>query len=283
MQKLGITLLALVAGVGGGLAAHAMQDERPAARAEQPARTDRGAGDREILARLDRMEQRWEERIAGLEAKQVAASFDGAPLAEARAERSTIEVEAKPAEEDPLAEYMEGRFDNDKSNGLFAHLGRNRNRIESTIRKLEAAIKKEPNNPELYVALATAYGAKTAYATQPGPEQGIVWEQAKNAYKGALKIEPNHWQARYGLAFGDSMAPEFVGLRPKAIEQFEELVQIQESGTPREEQALVYMRLGTLYKDAGSVKKARAMWRRGVDRHPGNESLKKALALVTED
>ena len=35
------------------------------------------------------------------------------------------------------------------------------------------------------------------------------------------------WEARYSLAFGDSMAPEFVGLRPKVIEQFEELMAIQ--------------------------------------------------------
>jgi TolA-binding protein len=78
------------------------------------------------------------------------------------------------------------------------------------------------------------------------------------------------------------MAPEFVGLRPRAIRQFEELVEIQEKQPKAPEHVEVYLRLGTLLKDAGNVKKARETWQRGLDRFPDDRRPVDALALVEE-
>ena len=80
-----------------------------------------------------------------------------------------------------------------------------------------------------------------------------------------------------------AMAPEFTGLRPVAIRQFEELLVIQEGQTPHDDHVQVYMQLGNLYKGAGNLKKARAAWERGVERHPDGKGLQTALDLLTKE
>jgi tetratricopeptide (TPR) repeat protein len=161
-------------------------------------------------------------------------------------------------------------------------LSKRHDAIGDTIARLEAEIARNPKSADLYAALATAYGAKTAFATPPGPEQGVVWEKAEKAYDEAIRLDPEHWQARYDKAFGDSMAPEFVGLRPRAIRGFEELMRIQETKPVAPEHLEVYVRLGTLLKDAGNVKKARETWQRGLERFPDDRRLVDAIALLED-
>jgi len=187
-----------------------------------------------------------------------------------------------PAPEDPLNGILGRTYGYAESESLFARLSRRRETIGDAIARLEAEIAKNPRSADLHAALATAYAAKTAFATPPGPEQGTVWAKAEQAYDEAIRLDPEHWQARYGKAFGDSMAPEFVGLRPRAIEGFEELMAIQERKPLAPEHVEVYVRLGTLLKDAGNVKKARDAWQRGLDRFPEDKRLRDALALLEE-
>ena len=169
-----------------------------------------------------------------------------------------------------------------ESQSLFRRLSRNHGAIDDTIARIEAEIARNPRNADLHAALATAYAAKTAFATPPGPEQGTVWAKAGKAYDEAIRLDPEHWQARYDKAFGDSMAPEFVGLRPRAIQGFEDLMRIQEKKPSAPEHVEVYVRLGTLLKDAGNVKRAREIWQRGLERFPEDQRLVEAMALLEE-
>jgi tetratricopeptide (TPR) repeat protein len=106
--------------------------------------------------------------------------------------------------------------------------------------------------------------------------------RAQAAYEAAIKLEPEHWTARYGKAFGTSMAPEFLGMRPEAIRQFEELLEIQKRKAPEPHYAGTYFRLGTLYKDAGNVEKAREIWGAGLALFPDNEELKGTIEVSTK-
>jgi tetratricopeptide (TPR) repeat protein len=187
-----------------------------------------------------------------------------------------------PEAHDPLDGILDRTFGYAESRSLFRTLSRDHSAIANVIARLEAEIAKNPRSADLQAALATAYAAKTAFDTPPGPEQGTVWAKAEQAYDEAIRLDPEHWQARYGKAFGDSMAPEFVGLRPRAIREFEELMEIQEKKPLAPEHAEVYVRLGTLYKDAGNPKKARETWKRGLERFPDDQRLSEALALVEE-
>ena len=115
-----------------------------------------------------------------------------------------------------------------------------------------------------------------------GPQQGLVWAKASESYDKAIELDPGHWQARFGKAFGISMAPEFLGVRPVAIKQFEELLAIQEQGAPEPHHAQTYFRLGTLYKDAGNTAKAREIWDRGLRLFPDNSVLKGTIEASTK-
>ncbi|MHC4819984.1 MAG: tetratricopeptide repeat protein [Planctomycetota bacterium] len=109
-----------------------------------------------------------------------------------------------------------------------------------------------------------------------------MWGKVGASYDAALTLEPNHWQARFGKAFGTSMAPEFLGMRPEAIRQFEELKEIQGRRAPEPQHAQVYFRLGTLYKDAGNAEKARSLWAEGLKLFPDNQELKDTLEASTK-
>ena len=153
-------------------------------------------------------------------------------------------------------------------------------KIDATIDALLAAVKNDPNNAELQTALATAYTAKTAFGTAQGPAQGIPFMKAIAAYNKALEIDPEHWTARFGKAFDTSMAPEFVGMRPTAIREFEGLMEQQEARAPQPEFVRTYVRLGTLYKNAGNAEKARAIWKRGLQQFPESKQLGEALSVI---
>lgn len=276
-----MVLLASAAGAAGGILVRAIDGE------EAPARA---AHERVPAPDLDRILN----RLAALEARGGVRAHDGASAAgddatavERRAEpkaheEAKVAPPAPGAPPDPLAGTLGRPFGYRESEVLFERLARDRSSIADVIRRLEKEIAANPRNADLHVALATAYGAKTAFDTPPGPEQGTVWAKAELAYDEAIRLDPAHWQARYGKAFGDSMAPEFVGLRPRAIRQFEELVEIQEKQPKAPEHVEVYMRLGTLHKDAGNVKKAREIWQRGLERFPDDERLVEALSLAEE-
>jgi len=172
-------------------------------------------------------------------------------------------------------------FGPNESNRLFWWLSGNKEKISDVIKDLEKEIEKNPNDPHLHVALATAWTAELTNQP-PGPQQGLLWGKVGAAYDAALALDPKHWQGRFGKAFGTSMAPEFLGLRPEAIRQFEELKTMQQSGAPEPHHAQVYFRLGTLYKDAGNAEKARALWAEGLRLFPDNAELKGTLEASTK-
>jgi tetratricopeptide (TPR) repeat protein len=289
LGKLALMLLACAAGAGGGILARVVEG------APLPSRSDRS-----VLTAADLPLDEILDRLAALEAKAQGARTQGAPdvrgVEGARPPASAVEkgvpdATRPPAPEapsdsakegDPLAAVLGRTFGYGESEALFGRLARDHGAIGDVIARLEAEIARNPRSADLHAALATAYAAKTAFFTPPGPEQGTVWEKAERAYDEAIRLDPGHWQARYGKAFGDSMAPEFVGLRPRAIRQFEELMEIQEKKPSAPEHVEVYLRLGTLLKDAGNVKRAREVWQRGLDRFAGDARLAEALALMEE-
>jgi tetratricopeptide (TPR) repeat protein len=276
--------IAALAGLGGGVLAP--RPERAAVRAAAAPPPPAHALDPRIEALL--------HRVAALEVRPPASAAPTPASAEKKvAPAPPHEEETEPVRSEPdaadavvaLIEQLVARqpYSHERSERFFEHLSRRHGDIDGAIRRLRAAIVRDPKNAQLHAALGTALAAKTAFATPPGPEQGTVWDEAEAAFKQAIELDPDHWEARYALAFGDSMAPEFVGLRPRAIERFEELMDLQERGAPSDDHVLVYARLGTLYKDAGNTAKAREVWRRGLARFPASQELEQSLKLLGEE
>jgi tetratricopeptide (TPR) repeat protein len=291
LGKLSLVLLAVAAGAAGGMLGQALEpdvqegtDRAPVAPREV----------KDLERRVADLEARLAERPSEKDGVRTASPVSPPASTASQPARSATAAEAKPIDapgapddsrggpEDPLEGILGHAYGYKESRSLFARLSRDHGAIGAVIARLEAEIENNPQSADLYAALATAYSAKTAYDTPPGPEQGVVWLKAEAAFDEAIRLDPEHWEARWGKAFGDSMAPEFVGLRPRAIHEFEDLMAIQERKPLAPEHVEVYVRLGTLYKDAGNPKKAREIWKRGLERFPDESRLTEALALVEE-
>ena len=132
------------------------------------------------------------------------------------------------------------------------------------------------------VWVLVALGAAKWPLGQVAGNDAEVWTVASKAWDKALELDPRHWQACYEKALSMSMAPEFYGLKPTAIKQFEELRAIQEQGAPEAQHVHTYFRLGTLYKDMGNPKKARQVWEDGLKLFPDSKTIKGALEASTK-
>jgi len=281
-------LLGLAGGVLGGLLAGVLRPEPAPARVAPP--SDRPPGPTLDEAGAERIAMKVVEQFMKDRPPQAerTASGTAAPPRGAEGEgpgEGTKEA-APEAPDTSVEEVIRGlkgkHLTPDDTNRLFSFLSLHKDRIQDVVTAIQKEIAADPTNPELQVALATAYVADLMNNTVPGPQQGLLWMKASAAYDAAIKLDPEHWTARFGKAFGTSMAPEFLGMRPQAIHQFEELLEIQKRKAPEPYFASTYFRLGTLYKDAGNVEKAREIWNAGLALFPDNEELKGTIEVSTK-
>lgn len=274
----------LAGGVAGALLVRALEP-RPPERADTSPRVSPAQLD-DLVARVETLERRPPAAPASAGSETAAPERAAAPRAPEGVGRGEGGEEvAVPPEQaiEELVKSLRGRkIGRDETNRLFSWLTVRKDRIKDVIAALQKEIAADPANPELQVALATAYVADLTNNTMPGPQQGLVWGKAVQAYDEAIKLDPEHWTARFGKAFGTSMAPEFLGMRPEAIRQFEELLDLQKRKAPEPHFADTYFRLGTLYKDAGNVEKARELWAEGLRLFPDNEELKGTIEASTK-
>jgi tetratricopeptide (TPR) repeat protein len=278
MKQALVLLAAVVAGAAGGLLVRAgapaptgALSPRPEASAS-PADSRQDAALSDLAARVAALEAR-RERPAAAPAAAPAPAADGtdpdpaAAAAEKKEEKSLDDLLAGPIRQPEIDKLMEGLF-------------RHPERVDDAIARIRKALAADPKNPDLLVALASSLVAKLGTSVLPGPKQGELWNETEKLYDRALAIDPDHWEARYGKAYGTSMIPAFLGKRPEAIREFEELVKRQEQGAVEPWQAKAYLRLGTLYKEAGNPEKAREIWKRGVERHPEAKEIRDNLELL---
>ncbi|MFI5402744.1 MAG: tetratricopeptide repeat protein [Planctomycetota bacterium] len=274
----------LLGGVAGALLVRALEPRPQERTAAAPARTAPAADDG-LAARVEKLER----QLAAMPAPEAERSAPERTAARAPEGEGPGEGDAPgeaAAPEQGVAEVVQGlkgrKLVPNDTDELFEWLTNHQDKISAVIAAIQKEVAADPTNPELQVALATAYIAELWNNTPQGPQQGIVWMKAAAAYDAAIKLEPEHWTARYGKAFGESMAPEFLGMRPGAIKQFEELLEIQNRKPPEPHFASTYFRLGTLYKDAGNVEKARELWKEGLRLFPDNEELKGTIEASTK-
>src|SRR5690349_17204422 len=115
---------------------------------------------------------------------------------------------------------------------------------------MEKAVADNPRDIDARMKLSRAYIEKLL-TVPDGPEKGAWSMKAMDQYKKVLDIDPNHWSARFRLAFNYSQWPDFLNKRPDAIREFETLKKIQEGQTPNPEHAQTYFQLRQLYLKDG--------------------------------
>ena len=122
------------------------------------------------------------------------------------------------------------------------------------------------------MALASAY---MAYL-QMDQSKWQLSMKADQAFDKVLGIDERHWEARFTKAMSYTFWPDFLGKKKDALSHFQILVDQQESVPAEDHHAQTYLFLGNLLEDRDSVK-AKAMWERGLARHPNNDDLRQRL------
>ncbi len=144
---------------------------------------------------------------------------------------------------------------------------REEGRLDGVMDRLESLVEASPLDPDLRAALADSYVQKV-FDVGYGPERERFSELADAAYDEALRLDDDHWGARFGKALALSNQPAFQGKSVEAIREFEVLVSKQEERPAEPRFAQTYFFLGNMYQDAGEAEKAMATWERGVELFP---------------
>lgn len=240
------------------------------------------AGVRDDLRRLREDHDALTARVTELEARPEAA-----PAAAAPADAAAAATKPKPDRKALLEEMKRLQakvFDETATldeQQRFWELARTTGAVDEMMKTLEAKVKERPDDKEMRMQLAQSYIAKLL-SIPGGPEQGIWSMKAEAQWKEVLKQDPEHWDARYSIAFNWSMWPDFLNKTPDAVREFEKLREVQERQAPDAKHGQTYLQLSRLYQKQGKSDKAKDVLRAGLGRHPDDAELKKALGSLEE-
>jgi len=150
-------------------------------------------------------------------------------------------------------------------------------KLDDLVALLREHAKKSPNDADAQAALGHALVQKINSPDVGGMERAVIGNQIDKAFGKALDLNPEHWEARYSRAIGQTFWPAFMGKQAEAIKNFETLIEQQERRTAQPGYASTYLLLGNVYSQQGKTEKAKEVWKRGLKQFPNNGDLKSKL------
>jgi tetratricopeptide (TPR) repeat protein len=218
---------------------------------------------------LDAAVARWMEK-RGNGAAQPAGKVTGQPAEEALDE---ISLDAA------IAKLLDPKLDDAARQRLWKEYA-DRGLTDALVAEFEARVERDPTNPDLRAELGGAYLQKIFELGTSGPMTGVWAMKADKAFDSALELDPEHWDARFDKAVSLSFWPPIFGKQKEAIHHFEKLIEQQSAQAQEPKFANTHLLLGNMYQQAGDMQKAVAAWNAGLSLFPGNEALKKQIALA---
>ena len=149
-------------------------------------------------------------------------------------------------------------------------------KLDQTITHLEQQVAANPKAAEYPATLGQAYLQK-AGTIQDLREQGILGMKADQNFEAALALDPANWEARFWRATAMSYWPPELNKTQEVIENFLELVKLQEAQAPQPQFAQTYALLGEQYQKNGYAEYATQVWQRGAQLFPGDPRLRDKL------
>jgi tetratricopeptide (TPR) repeat protein len=218
---------------------------------------------------LDAAVARWMEKRGDGEGK-AAGKDTGQP-----AEETLDEISLDAA----IAKLLDPKLDDAARQKLWKEYA-DRGLTDALVAEFEARVERDPTNPDLRVELGGAYLQKIFELGTSGPMTGVWATKADKAFDSALELDPQHWDARFDKAVSLSFWPPIFGKQKEAIHHFEKLIEQQAAQAQQPKFASTHLLLGNMYQQAGDMGKAVAAWNAGLSLFPGNEALKKQIALA---
>ena len=232
-----------------------------------PALADDGPDDEELAAALARWHAAHPEAERELDAARGASAPEHASGEDDLA-AMPIQVLAR--------ELMKAGFGNEARQAVFQKL-RDLGRIDEYLAEIQRLAAEDPLNPALQVALGHAYLQKLFGMGGASPEVGAIALKSDHAFDRALELDETNWDARFSKAVALSNWPAFLGRGAEAIEEFETLIDQQESEAPQPHFAYPYLFLGNMYQASGERPKAIAAWKEGLKNYPEDPGLLAAM------
>ncbi len=250
-------------------------DEVAALRREQQESSGRAAELEKALAAARKTLAEHAAAIAAVQSGAAAAptrpETTGDPAAEAARQAAAVKEEF-----DALRRKIYAGEGTAEDQARFWELARTTGLLAQVIDELMKKVESAPADSAARMQLAEAYIAKLLTVPE-GPERGAWAMKAEEQWKKVLEQQPEHWDARYSLAFSWSQWPDFLNKTPDAIREFEILRAQQARSAPDPDRSGTYLQLAVLYRKVGNLEKAKEVLQEGLLRNPDNEGLKKAL------
>ena len=150
-------------------------------------------------------------------------------------------------------------------------------RLNQVISALEQKTTDGSGSADSAATLGQAYLKKCA-TTDDVRQQGIFAMRADEVFDTALGQDSSNWDARFYKAVSLSYWPAQMNKSQEVIDNFQTLIQQQETHSPQPQYALPYLWLGDQYQKAGSADLAAQTWQRGMALFPENAELKNRIA-----
>ena len=145
-------------------------------------------------------------------------------------------------------------------------------KMDEVIEQIKALADANPNDPQAQMNLANAY---MAYLQMDNTKWDMS-TKADSQFDKVLALDDTHWEARFTKAVSYTFWPAFLGKGKEAIRHFETLVEQQESRPAQPHEAQTYLYLGNMLAEKDPAR-ARAMWEKGINRHPNSAELRAKL------
>ncbi len=150
-------------------------------------------------------------------------------------------------------------------------------KLDDLLARLKEHAEQSPNDADAQAALGNALVQKINAPNVGGMERAVLGKQIDDAYAKALDLDPEHWEARYSRAIGQTFWPAFMGKQADAIQNFETLIEQQERRSAKPGYSSTYVLLGNVYAQQGKMDKAKEVWQRGLKQFPNDGELQKKL------
>jgi tetratricopeptide (TPR) repeat protein len=149
--------------------------------------------------------------------------------------------------------------------------------LDDAIHEFQQRVATNPNSTDDFVALGEAELKKCGQSDDVR-ETAILAMNADQTFDKALSIDPSNWEAQFDKVSAMAHWPPELNQGQKVIDQFQTLIQEQESQPAQSQFALTYLRMGDFYQRTGNADAAAQVWQQGAALFPNNTDLQNRLS-----